>query len=333
MHHDTVYGASSIYLSSQVSRLNQWFTAEEEDRIVADLSRRLLDIRARCAGPAGAGEPMYSAEASAPPYRAWTVRGTNGRVLMRLRGEVLHHFGIIVTSVGHYELYVDTLVSGTDLRDPQWMSADHMAMASPPKGATFGTECAIGFAEPDGDLIALVRNADRPLLTDVLKSWKLDRATLRVHESDAAGVRCRNPHWYIALPGAPPALQASALTFRPSPGFARVYVYLDGFSYNGERLPPIDVDGHTVGRLEPGSFLMLDLEPGREYAIRSTAEHGRSVRINPAADSTYFVQIAWRKWAWDRNADAKLVTAERGQARIRSGRMVPSAWLSNPGAR
>ena len=333
MHHDTVYGASMTYLASRINRLNQWFTAEEEDRIVTDLSGRLLDIRARCAGPAGAGEAMYSAEASAPPYRAWTVRGTDGRVLMRLRGEILHHFGIMVTSVGRYALDVDTLATGTDLRHPQWVSAHHVALPSPPKRATFATECAIGFADPDGDLVSLVRNADKPMLTKVLASWRLDRSTFRIRDADTTGVRCRNPHWYVALPSAPPRLQASALTFRPSSGFARVYVFMDGFAYDGEALPPIDVDGRVVGRLEPGSFLMLDLESGRQYAIRSTAEHGRAVLLTPAGDSTYFVELAWRKWAWKRNADAKLVPADRGKASVASGRMVPSSWPPATGSR
>src|SRR2546426_376987 len=52
----------------------------------------------------------------------------------------------------------------------------------------------------------------------------------------------------VSVPTAPPELQAVAVTFKPSPGMARIHVYRAGGAFGGASKPSVAIDSQIVGR-------------------------------------------------------------------------------------
>src|SRR5213592_1847461 len=70
----------------------------------------------------------------------------------------------------------------------------------------------------------------------------------------------------VSVPTAPPELQAVALPFKPSPGMARIYVYRAGGAFGGASKLSVAIDSQIVGRTAAGTYLMVELAPGRELS-------------------------------------------------------------------
>src|SRR5437016_14509357 len=61
----------------------------------------------------------------------------------------------------------------------------------------------------------------------------------------------------VSVPTAPPELQAVALTFKPSPGMARSYVYRAGGSFGGVSKVSGAIESPVGGCTFPGSYHMV----------------------------------------------------------------------------
>src|SRR3989449_9733281 len=82
----------------------------------------------------------------------------------------------------------------------------------------------------------------------------------------------------VSVPTAPPELQAVALTFKPSPGMGRIYVYRAGGAFGGASKLSGAIDGQIVGRTPAGTYLMVEPAP-RPHRGGSPPGAHRSGRI------------------------------------------------------
>src|SRR6267378_1603544 len=114
----------------------------------------------------------------------------------------------------------------------------------------------------------------------------LRRAVLVAASLSAAGC--------VSVPTAPPELQAVALTFRPSPGTARIYVYRAGGAFGGASKLSVAIDSQIVGRTAAGTYLMVEVGPGLHRVSSPTGENEGAVSLDALADSMYFVKV-WPK--------------------------------------
>ena len=95
----------------------------------------------------------------------------------------------------------------------------------------------------------------------------------------------------VSVPTAPPELQAVALTFKPSPGMARIYVYRAGGAFGGASKLSVAIDSQIVGRTAAGTYLMVELAPGPHRVSSPTGENESAVSLDALADSIYFVTL------------------------------------------
>jgi hypothetical protein len=333
VHRGSVYRDSSASLGASVVQVNRRFPPTQGPLTAAELARFLLDVRDACGGRSPGGERLFSLEVSETPYSAWVVRGTGGRVSLRLTVEGRRYWIQMLTrNAGRYVLHADTLSDQSEPRFPSWLEADTMTLPSPSTRTTVATECWRGDSLPTGDLVALARETDTKYLTDVLDAWALDRTAVRIRPVPVDGVECSHGDWGI-LPDAPRALRSAALTFRPAPGMARIYAYLSWPDVPIESaMPSVAVDSQIVGRLEGGSFLMVEVEPGRHRVSAPDGRHESVLQLDAAPDSAYFVELRTDKLAlsWHWRAKVRPMDPAKARAALRRAHMVPSSWPGAP---
>ena len=134
----------------------------------------------------------------------------------------------------------------------------------------------------------------------------------------------------VFVPTAPPELQAVALTFKPSPGMARIYVHRAGGAFGGASKLSVAIDSQIVGRTAAGTYLMVELAPGLRRVSSPAGENESGVSLDAVADSVYFVKL-WPKMGFF-SADSGMERMDPTEARsgIATARMVPSTWPGTP---
>jgi len=134
----------------------------------------------------------------------------------------------------------------------------------------------------------------------------------------------------VSVPTAPPELQAVALTFTPSPGMARIYVYRASGAFGGASRLSVAIDSQIVGRTAAGRYLMIELQPGHHRVSSPTPENESSVSLETVPDSVYFVKV-WPKVGFF-NAHSGMERMDPAEARagIATARMVSSTWPGTP---
>ena len=107
--------------------------------------------------------------------------------------------------------------------------------------------------------------------TDVVRAWRVDSSAERFTPVATDGVRCRNPYWTSPAPAVPAEHIANALSFTAPPGRARLYVY-QAIGRGTEPLATftLALNGDVVARTAAGTFVTLDVPPGRH---RFSARH------------------------------------------------------------
>src|SRR5688500_4500903 len=226
LHLGKVYRDSTATLAATYVQLDRRIETEQGKLTTADMARSLLDIRDACGGSSPDGERTFYNEVWETPYRAWSVQGTGNRAIMRLTNDSVQYRWHWRRNSGRYVLRLDTLAMGSEPRFPRWIEADTATLTTPGENTMLATECWRGDTVSRGDLVALVREAETQYLLDVIESWALDRSAMRIKPVPIDGIQCRNSDRHSLLPGVPRELRNSALTFRPSPGKARIYAAL-----------------------------------------------------------------------------------------------------------
>ena len=93
-----------------------------------------------------------------------------------------------------------------------------------------------------------------------------------------------------SVPIAPRAALVDARSFNPAPGKARLYVFRPpGFAGSAVVLQ-VAIDGRIVGATAPGTFVMIEVDPGRHVVSSQTAENLTSVPITVEAGRLYFIR-------------------------------------------
>jgi hypothetical protein len=129
---------------------------------------------------------------------------------------------------------------------------------------------------------------------------------------------------------APPELTVAALTFTPSPGKARLYVYRPSRVFGSVARLKVAIDSQVVGKTASGTFLMVEVEPGSHRISGVTSESEQGVDIEASADSSYFFKIWPKVGVVSARSGVERVEAAEGRREIQKSRMVPATW---PGER
>ena len=133
-----------------------------------------------------------------------------------------------------------------------------------------------------------------------------------------------------SVPSAPPALQVAALTFKPSPGMARIYVYRSGGAFGAASRLSVAIDSQIVGRTAPGTYLMVELSPGRHRVSSATPENESAVVLDAQADSAYFVKVWPKLGFFSAHSGMERMDPAEARAGIATARMVVSVWPGTP---
>ena len=133
-----------------------------------------------------------------------------------------------------------------------------------------------------------------------------------------------------SVASAPQELTVTALTFTPSPGKARIYVYRPSrLIGSGARLK-IAIDSQVVGKTASGTFLMVEVDPGSHRITGVTNESGNDVVIEALADSCYFFKLWPKMGVFSAQSGIEPMDAVEGRRAVQSARMVPAAWPGAP---
>ena len=332
VYQGTVYRDSGAVLGSTFVQVNRRITPAQAASSSALISEFLLDLRHRCGGRSPDDEPLFAVAVNETPYQMWVVGGTHGHVALRMTVDSRRYFLQLPKSGGRYVLRVDTVAEASTPRAPQWLPADSMSLPAPGKNETIATECARGASSPSGDLVALVQTAETQYYPKVLDAWALDRGTRRLQRVAVDGIECRSGDWG-ALPDAPRALRRTALTFRPAVGMARIYAVVSWPDFPMENaVARIAVDSAAVGWVDGGSFLMVELPPGRHRVSALNGAHENALVLETAPDSSYFVQLRTDKLAMTTGWRAKVSRMDGALARdrLRTAHMTGSSWPGTP---
>src|SRR2546430_10911744 len=134
----------------------------------------------------------------------------------------------------------------------------------------------------------------------------------------------------VSVPTAPPELQAVALSFKPSPGMARIYVYRAGGAFGGASKLSVAIDSQIVGRTAPGTHLMVQLAPGPHRVRPPTGENASAVLLDALADSIYFVKLWPKIGFFSAHSGMERMDPTEARTGIAGARMVPSTWPGTP---
>ena len=134
----------------------------------------------------------------------------------------------------------------------------------------------------------------------------------------------------VSVPSAPPELQAVALTFKPAPGMARIYVYRAGGAFGGASKLSVAIDSQIVGRTAAGTYLMVELQPGHHRVSSATPENESAVALDAEADSVYFVKVWPKMGFFSAHSGMERMDPAEARAGIARARMVLSTWPGTP---
>ncbi len=325
LHGGIMYRDSTIMLAVLEIRINRAFASTEAPLTAAAMSNFILQVGDACGAQRPAAERLYVAEVTEHPYRAAIVHGTAGRVRMRLTVEDRERTLVVTRREGRYRLHADTLVTDSDPRAPRWLEADTLALPPLPKGQLFETGCWRGDSLPSGNLVALIRLSYDDYFPKVFDAWAFDRSAWRLRRVDVEGIACTTPksnHYDVI---APRSLRSVALTFKPTPGLARIYAHVSKPDLSPSGAFRFALDGQVVGRMDAGSFLMIEVPPGRYRVSSPSRPKEPSLEIDMAADSVYYLDIQDRRGMLTRTT-LRLMNPAEAQSAIRRAPMAPIYW-------
>ena len=185
---------SSRYLLASLGYRNRRIPAGDSERLARKLARDVLAAREECRvqSPSGRGLTIVSDD---PPFEAWAVSGTDGRVWLRAARDSVRWLMHWPLGFDGYMLSVDTLAGGADPARPAWVTVHSVKSPRPPRGYVLATDCSRGDAPGTGSIIAVVRETKTTIRGGASSAWEVDRSALRLAPTSTEDVRCRNPGW------------------------------------------------------------------------------------------------------------------------------------------
>jgi len=96
-----------------------------------------------------------------------------------------------------------------------------------------------------------------------------------------------------SVPMASREADQSAKRFRPTPGYAAIYIVRDVTNWTAlVEAAPVWVDGHRIGGLPVKGYFALDVSPGSHRVTTESPEHFRSVTVSAGSGECAFVVIS-----------------------------------------
>jgi hypothetical protein len=96
---------------------------------------------------------------------------------------------------------------------------------------------------------------------------------------------------------APEAEDAAAKEFVPKASEANIYVVRkDEFAGSAVALE-VKLDGTTMGSLAPGTFLLIEVEPGEHIVSSHTPENQAVCPVDTVAGENYYFELS-PEWGW-----------------------------------
>ena len=133
-----------------------------------------------------------------------------------------------------------------------------------------------------------------------------------------------------SVASAPQEQTVTALTFTPSPGKARIYVYRPSRLIGSAARLKVAIDSQVVGKTASGSFLMVEVDPGTHRISGVTSESDHGVVIEALADSSYFFKLWPKMGVLSAQSGIEPMDPVEGRRAVQGARMVPAAWPGEP---
>ncbi len=93
-----------------------------------------------------------------------------------------------------------------------------------------------------------------------------------------------------SVPMAAPAADADAKQFMPPAGKASLYIAWSNGSSGGASLD-ISVDGKLLGPIAPGTFYLVEVDPGRHEVSARSGMNSAAVAVDAAAGNNCFYEV------------------------------------------
>jgi uncharacterized protein DUF2846 len=123
-----------------------------------------------------------------------------------------------------------------------------------------------------------------------------------------------------SVPKADPVLVASARSFAPTGGHARIYVMRTKSLVLAAITQPVVVDGLMIGATGPGTFLMTEVEPGPHTVSVTGQGNAKAQQIQAEDGHCYFVKI-WMRTGLVGTVGLELVNEDEGRDLVQRYRM------------
>ena len=124
-----------------------------------------------------------------------------------------------------------------------------------------------------------------------------------------------------SVPKADNNLVASARSFTPSPGRARIYVARVKSLIGAALTQTVVVDGRIIGATGPGTFLMTEVDPGPHVVSAAAQGNAQAQQIDAEAGQCYFIKMSLNTIALTVSVKIERVTETEGRDLVRRYRM------------
>ena len=129
-----------------------------------------------------------------------------------------------------------------------------------------------------------------------------------------------------SVPKTAPELDLAAKTFTPAEGKAALYIVRPNSALGAAVALPVNIDGRELGSTARGTYLMLEVEPGKHTISSKTLENSKVVEVTAEAGKSYFFVIKPRMGLIAARAGLEPVTEEEGRAEVMKAKRAQNAF-------
>jgi len=124
-----------------------------------------------------------------------------------------------------------------------------------------------------------------------------------------------------SVPKADSGLVASAKSFTPSPGRARIYVIRTKSMIGAALVQSVIVDGRIIGTTGPGTFLMTEVDAGPHVVSAAAQGNAQAQQIEAEAGHCYFIKMWLHTISLTVSVKMQRVTETEGRDLVQRYRM------------
>lgn len=111
----------------------------------------------------------------------------------------------------------------------------------------------------------------------------------------------------------------AAEKFQPAPGMGNIYVVRDD-DFKGSAIAfRIEVDGRSIGSIAPGTYHLLELNPGDHTLLATTQENSDHEKIGLAEGQIYFIEVEPKWGVIAARVSLEIVDEQRGKKLVIDG--------------